>query len=114
MSAIALSAVFWPHPGRATLCAIARAKPPARQSVIAACGARGPPAQLLRAAAALLSNTMVFDDVTLYLCAILCVLCIMYVITRLLADPVVRMAPLCPVVASSTVDMAENHMLRWS
>ena len=64
--------------------------------------------------AALLSNTMIFDEVTLYLCAILCVLCIMYVIPRLLAEPAVRMAPLCPVVASSTVDMAENHMLLWS
>ena len=82
--------------------------------MIAACGARGPPAQLLRAAAALLSNTMVFDEVTFYLCAILCVLCIMYVIPRLLAEPAVRMAPLCPVVASSTVDVAEIPMVRWN
>ena len=81
--------------------------------MIATCGARDPSAQPLRAAAATLNNTMVYDEVTLYLCAILCVLCIMYVIPRLLAEPAVRMAPLCPVVARSAVNMAENPILRW-
>ena len=82
--------------------------------MIATCRARDPPAQPLRAAAAPLSNTMAFDEVTLYLCAILRVLCTMYVISRLLAEPAVRMAPLCPVVARSAVNMAENPILRWN
>ena len=113
MSTIALSAVFWPHPGRNTSWAIASTERSARQGVIVTCRARYPPAQPLRAAAAPLSNTMVFDEVTSYLCAILCVSCIMYAISRLLAEPANRMAPLRPVVARSAAGMVENPMLWW-